>query len=637
MAAKVFELYHIASQKPFDDANFLLSREHFDLLDIDEYKKLFIMCSESKSPAALILLGRLYHNGFSVPKDITKAFEYFTQAVNMDDECAMYALGVWYKENKNIPKAIEYLTRCAKIGNTTAIAKLAQIDRSWEPELTKYAEWNPHAMYNLGELYRIGEVKDPAKVIYWQTKAADLGRVNALHNLGTYYRDAYGVPQDDTKAAEFFQKAADLNFPSSINNLGLCYLNKDKSKALELFQKAARMGYPLAKYNLAIHLETEDPAIITKLFTEIIDSSHAHATYLVAECYNHGQHVPQDKQKALELYHKAAELGSKDAMYNLGELYRIGEVKDPSKVIYWHTKAADLGHAHALGNLGTYYRDAYGVPQDDAKAAELFQKAADQDSLPAIYNLGICYLYGCGIPENKSKATELFKKASDMGFVLSKYSVAIQFADQAERTKLFTEIAASNDKYTIYLSANYYHGPTYVPQDAKNSFELYQKAADLNHPAAIGRLGNFYRHGWHVPADPNKALELYTKASELGNAWSVYMLGEMQDDPLTAINYCYKAFSMTEEWLVKTKCTEKIRELITAEMFTEFASLKKDFKELQSQNEQLTIEVRFRPGGVGCMKAMENYKKKLNSKNYVKQSLGSKKTTTKVQRRYSWS
>jgi TPR repeat protein len=55
------------------------------------------------------------------------------------------------------------------------------------------------------------------------------------------------------------------------------------------------------------------------------------------------------------------------------------------------------------------------VPQDAAKAVELFKQAADQGNVDAQNNLGVMYYSGEGVPRDSDKAKEWFTKAAAQG------------------------------------------------------------------------------------------------------------------------------------------------------------------------------------------------------------------------------
>jgi TPR repeat protein len=146
-----------------------------------------------------------------------------------------------------------------------------------------------------GELFSLGEVwfrqypldghHQSMKAIYWWSKAAATGDADAMCAIGSCYRVGEGVKQDHTKAVEWWEKAS-------------------------------RRG-------------------------------HA-ATHKLAWCYKYGTAVERDGGKALELYLKAVELGSAEAAWNLGVIYRYGRsdgmvAVDKKEALKWYRVTAERG------------------------------------------------------------------------------------------------------------------------------------------------------------------------------------------------------------------------------------------------------------------------------------------------------
>ena len=76
-----------------------------------------------------------------------------------------------------------------------------------------------------------------------------------------------------------------------------------------------------------------------------------HAQFLLAQAlaFEHGEGVPQDTDKAAQMYCEAARLGNAEAMYSLGWMYANGrgvERSDPLAGTLF-AMAAYRGHAHA--------------------------------------------------------------------------------------------------------------------------------------------------------------------------------------------------------------------------------------------------------------------------------------------------
>ena len=81
--------------------------------------------------------------------------------------------------------------------------------------------------------------------------------------------------------------------------------------------------------------------------------------------------------KILSVWKKS---GNDSEQYNLGLCYYYGRgvPQDYEKAVKWFRKAAEYGNAGAQYSLGDCYYYGNGVPQDYGKAVEWFRKAARQ-------------------------------------------------------------------------------------------------------------------------------------------------------------------------------------------------------------------------------------------------------------------
>ena len=84
-------------------------------------------------------------------------------------------------------------------------------------------------------------------------------------------------------------------------------------------------------------------------------------------------------------------MGNTDAMFNLGVRYDEGNgvSQDKQKSIELYQKAADMGFTNAMVNLGVCYEKGDGVSQDKKKAIELLQRASDMGNTDAITQLNL--------------------------------------------------------------------------------------------------------------------------------------------------------------------------------------------------------------------------------------------------------
>jgi len=91
-----------------------------------------------------------------------------------------------------------------------------------------------------------------------------------------------------------------------------------------------------------------------KRIKKLIGAGNAYAFFVLGGWYATGDGVPQDIEKANELYLRAGEFGCAEAYYNLGASYNNGRgvEMDKKKTKYYYELAAMGGSVHARHNLG---------------------------------------------------------------------------------------------------------------------------------------------------------------------------------------------------------------------------------------------------------------------------------------------
>jgi TPR repeat protein len=187
-----------------------------------------------------------------------------------------------------------------------------------------------------------------------QTQAAQ-GHTEAQTTLGHLYNNGRGVPQDYTKAAQWYEKAAILGDMKAQYHLGALYANgrgvpQDYPKAHLWQEKAAVQGYVLGQYNLGT-------------------------------MYEDGRGVPQDYTKARQWYEKAAAQGDAGSQFQLGGLYfgAKGVSRDLVRTYMWWS----LASAHSMGDLqkmSADLRDKIARRMTPAQIAEAQRRATQCQS-----------------------------------------------------------------------------------------------------------------------------------------------------------------------------------------------------------------------------------------------------------------
>ncbi len=233
--------------------------------------------------------------------------------------------------------------------------------------------------------------------------------------------------------------------------------------------------------------------------------------------YEKGNGVAQDSIKATELYRKAAEQGSLDAMVALGRCYceGIGVEKNPIEMIEWYRKAAEQGAEGAQLKLGNWYAFGDGVESDQEEAVKWWRKSAEQGGYKTkeiINNLDAAkqgnvdaqnwlgnFYSGDGQTASNINMTEAVKwylKAAEQGNVDAQYKLSHcyssggrGFAKDEVKAKKWLRKAAENGNADAQCSLWWY-----FREDApKEALKWLKKSAAQGNKSAIKDLESYQK------------------------------------------------------------------------------------------------------------------------------------------------
>jgi len=244
----------------------------------EEAEKAFELVSQAvKNPDAPArawrVLGDCYFSGFGTLPDGTKMIEALNKAVERGNLEALSRMGYCYEFGINVKqdpkKALACYERAAKAGL-------------------------PAAMLKYGDMISAGEVpgKGIDEAFVWFRKSAAEDCPEALYRLGTLNLHGVGTEKDPELAAELFSRGAQLEHPGSQYELGMLFLEDDG---------------PIAK----------DVRAAFFWFNRAASKGHAQAQRQLAVCYENGIGCEADLEKALLLYHEAANNGDVEARRRL--------------------------------------------------------------------------------------------------------------------------------------------------------------------------------------------------------------------------------------------------------------------------------------------------------------------------------
>lgn len=261
-----------------------------------------------------------YLNGFGVEKNFDAAIKWYEKAFDEGDSSAGIALGEIYQE-KNIEKAIFYLSRAAESSNIEAIKKLVGIYE---------------AQNNFEEMFA------------WCQRGASLGNDDFMREVANCYLNGRGVPQDDLKALDWYIKVVEIcgsngdpNDIRMVTNIYNKHFKFSDEKFLGYYVTTEKLGYFNAMFGIAAELYKKDKYRALKWYRMADfagDYDAALAVYhIVTEDLSFEYTIIWNHYAARDWYEKATEFGNINAAKNLVMMHT-----DKKKSLYWLNKVLEL-------------------------------------------------------------------------------------------------------------------------------------------------------------------------------------------------------------------------------------------------------------------------------------------------------
>lgn len=125
--------------------------------------------------------------------------------------------------------------------------------------------------------------------------------------------------------------------------------------------------------------------------------------------------------KAAKWFGQAARLGNPSAQYRMGKCYDEGQgvLMDHEKAYQCYCESAAHGSVQGLTEVGICLATGKGVEKNPELAFQCFQKASEPQNYPgALLNLAQCYELGFGTAKNLKEAKRLQKIAAEVAEAL---------------------------------------------------------------------------------------------------------------------------------------------------------------------------------------------------------------------------
>jgi enhanced entry protein EnhC len=390
---------------------------------------------------AAVLLGLLYDRGLSVTASQTDAVHWYEQASS--NPIGAFLLGTHMSQGTGVDKNLEagqaLLQKAADAGFSYAHHNLAILQQQrgapFLPELEQARELGNNTSGLLLADYYVSLANDPkqmtqARDIYQHI--AESGDREGQLKLAYLFEQGLGGAVDAQLAQKWYTLAAEQGAPVAQYLLGHFYQlgglegSPNYPDAKKWYSTAQNAYAPAALALGFIHDTVEDDYDAAfKGYQRAAVAGDARGQFNTGLMYEEGKGRPVDRDKAIDLYLKAAEQGHAQAMVQLAGLYfSAGESQ---KAQHWYKKSADLGNRDALYHLGLLSETGIATKLDYANALQYYQQSSDKGDANATLALARMYQYGLGVSKTPSQALALYKELAKSGNPYAQYQLALHY------------------------------------------------------------------------------------------------------------------------------------------------------------------------------------------------------------------
>ncbi len=272
------------------------------------------------------------------------------------------------------------MPRLPNFGGSPFAATNSVTSKTFEETKANAEKGDVKAQVAMGAYYfSVTNYVDAAK---WIHKAAEQGSAMAQAVITVCYEAGFGVAQDDSQAAEWYDRAAQ---------------NKDKSGIIFLLERGAEAGDSDAQSALGITYYTQCNYVgALQWLHKSGEQGNSKAQLYLYYCYANGEGVQTNANEAAKWIREAAQNGESTAQGILGMLYSqkifdctndtglIDFPQDYAQAVKWFRRGANQGNTHAQAALGWCYKKGQGVPKNQVEAYKWFNLAAAQNKEDAV-------------------------------------------------------------------------------------------------------------------------------------------------------------------------------------------------------------------------------------------------------------
>lgn len=178
-------------------------------------------------------------------------------------------------------------------------------------------------------------------------------------------------------------------------------------------------------------------------FRALAADGNALAHTFIGIIYATGQGSARDLQMALHWWRRAGELGSRDAVAEIVDLYREGnrQLMTQQETRFWLSRGAEIGITEAFSAMAEFIMEGKSSQSDFAEAAVWYRAGSEHYDAASMFALGVFYAMGVGVDRDEIQALAWFDLARRTGLDLSYTNAFV-----AERERLMPQQAAKAEE-----------------------------------------------------------------------------------------------------------------------------------------------------------------------------------------------
>ncbi|MFW5425847.1 MAG: tetratricopeptide repeat protein [Methylophagaceae bacterium] len=482
--------------------------------------------------------------------------------------------------------------------------------KKWKYWLIKAAEsGDVNAQSKLaGALYRAGDYK---QTFEWYQKLALQDELYGIIRLAEMYQNGEGVVQDNEQALEWLKTA--IGKSNSISNV---------------FFPPSRAEYDLGKAYYEGVITSQDYKQALHWYQKSAEQLNYRALFALGKMYQQGQGVSQDYLKSyinlqtsilMEMkYHHQGGAPDKEMSKIREQVARkltIEQINKAKVDVFNHLIRESKRNYYPIDTLDSWLYAEWRRNEWDQKIlvthGHLIRQGHGQSQrlLAKIFQQ-----HNSFFGENNQKNLEIFKRYGyQKSYLLNKcylsfyglsveqdYNEAIKWCSLASQSEV-NKKKNGFDVVAMYLVAWMHDTIEDIPQNYKQAFSWYQKAADLGYGDAQLRLAEMYQQGQGVEKNNVLALQWYQTAAKQGYNKAQRVLADLyqhgtlvEQDKHQAFKW-YKKAAVLEDLdaqyaLAQIYVTGEVveKDTIKSYVFTSYLADEYDNSDATKLSEQLT-------------------------------------------------